>query len=685
MSKIKRTARILSAGLILLCTVGSVVHGQPDLSGKRHFSQLWGEKGERWDPQNSRLADFTHVGYQRGDVPIPDWPVGVNVKDFGAVPDDLVDDTQAFLDAIAACPDRHAVFVPKGRYMIFRQIRIEENDHFVLRGEDMYETVLFFPKYMVETDSRESYKRTHMEGMVAFVGGTHRSIENLTLRHREQIKGGHWEFRGADGFTFNRVRDSWMRNVRITNADHSITMDKAMYISVLNVILDHSRVRPAITGSSGIFRWTGHVGIGMGGSSYNLFHRIDMRGKYFHPFDIINVPKHNVISNVRGVGGLLNNHGQGASYNLYTDLDFGLGGDFSIAAHDKGRQQSETHWGITANTNIGKIPTTTRNHHVFVGIQSDRPTTITDHFYYEAIDPRLLAPRNIYLAQMAYCGKPLPEYPLPLLSSQAPGEVLFLTPSDDVGAGKGGDNTWLPVGSYLKFDLRDLEVPRIERARLRVFTSTGLRSGPLTVGVAAVADDTWSEDTLTKETELARGEVLDSKHIEDEFRFAWMDFDITAFVREQAAGDGLISLQLPLLAGEGFVGGFNSKEHGNAPVLIIETAPSANPGPPSAPTGLKTMGGAGYIRLDWEDHPEADVRTYNVYRRTKSADIDRWGTPIAMGLVTSDHRDVSLKANRSNYDLPSDTTFYYVVTAVDSQGYESARSTPVAGTALPRK
>ena len=97
------------------------------------------------------------------------------------------------------------------------------------------------------------------------------------------------------------------------------------------------------------------------------------------------------------------------------------------------------------------------------------------------------------------------------------------------------------------------------------------------------------------------------------------------------------------------------------------------------------MAGEGYISLDWKDNPEADVLTYNVYRRTKPTNIDSWGTPIAMGLVTSDHRDVSLKANRSNYDLPSGTSFYYVVTAVDSQGYESARSAQVAGTALPRK
>ena len=117
-------------------------------------SQLWGVSGEAWDPTNSVLRDFTHVGYMAGDVPIPDWPVGVNVTNFGAVADDGIDDSQAFIDAIAACPDYHAVLVPRGRYTILKRIE-SQRDHFVLRGEDMYESILFFPKYLGEVEIQE--------------------------------------------------------------------------------------------------------------------------------------------------------------------------------------------------------------------------------------------------------------------------------------------------------------------------------------------------------------------------------------------------------------------------------------------------------------------------------------------------------------------------------------------------
>ena len=111
-------------------------------------SELWGENGELWDP-NGLLKDFTNVGYQNGNVPIPDWPVGVNVLDFGAVPNDDEDDSQAFIDAVAACPPNTAVFVPNGRYILLQQVRINR-DYIVIRGENMWRTVLFFPKNLGE-------------------------------------------------------------------------------------------------------------------------------------------------------------------------------------------------------------------------------------------------------------------------------------------------------------------------------------------------------------------------------------------------------------------------------------------------------------------------------------------------------------------------------------------------------
>ena len=71
---------------------------------EKGHSELWGVNGELWD-SSGRLRDFTDVGYHNGDVPIRDLLLGVNVIDFSAtIPDDDQDDSQAFIDAIAAYP-----------------------------------------------------------------------------------------------------------------------------------------------------------------------------------------------------------------------------------------------------------------------------------------------------------------------------------------------------------------------------------------------------------------------------------------------------------------------------------------------------------------------------------------------------------------------------------------------------
>src|ERR1700744_6659237 len=78
-------------------------------------SALWGANGERWDP-HGRLPDFSYAGYHSGEVPLPNVPPGVSVKNFGAKGDGIADDTEAFKKAIASA--RGAIEVPPGRYVI---------------------------------------------------------------------------------------------------------------------------------------------------------------------------------------------------------------------------------------------------------------------------------------------------------------------------------------------------------------------------------------------------------------------------------------------------------------------------------------------------------------------------------------------------------------------------------------
>ncbi len=127
----------------MMCALGSGIAGSlghVQETGVTH-SQLWGVAGEKWTP-HSRLPDFSFAGYRQGESDLPKVDQIANVRDFGAAGDGKQDDSQAFLDAIAAT-DSGAIFIPPGRYLI-RQIIEINKPNLVLRGAGPDQTILTF-------------------------------------------------------------------------------------------------------------------------------------------------------------------------------------------------------------------------------------------------------------------------------------------------------------------------------------------------------------------------------------------------------------------------------------------------------------------------------------------------------------------------------------------------------------
>jgi hypothetical protein len=89
--------------------------------------------------------------------------------------------------------------------------------------------------------------------------------------------------------------------------------------------------------------------------------------------------------------------------------------------------------------------------------------------------------------------------------------------------------------------------------------------------------------------------------------------------------------------------------------------------PPAAPSGLSAGGTIQSIILDWLDNTEIDLAGYNVYRSTAS------GGPYVKltGSLLTD-------SNYTDTDISIGTTYYYVVTAVDTAGLESVYSGEVS-------
>ncbi|SHE36589.1 Por secretion system C-terminal sorting domain-containing protein [Mariniphaga anaerophila] len=131
------------------------------------------------DPENSVLYDYSYAGYKGGEEAFPDVAEIAVVTDFGAVADDLIDDTQAFQDAIdyAASQGGGAVVIPKGKFLFNAAADdsyVTMKDNVVLKGSGNAEdgTILFLANYI-----NEAYGR----GMIyaasgSFVGAPYLSV-----------------------------------------------------------------------------------------------------------------------------------------------------------------------------------------------------------------------------------------------------------------------------------------------------------------------------------------------------------------------------------------------------------------------------------------------------------------------------------------------------------------------------
>lgn len=84
--------------------------------------------------------------------------------------------------------------------------------------------------------------------------------------------------------------------------------------------------------------------------------------------------------------------------------------------------------------------------------------------------------------------------------------------------------------------------------------------------------------------------------------------------------------------------------------------------PPAAPQAVQAVYSSGFVDLAWHPNTESDIAGYNIYRGTQKLN--------AQPVVTSAFRDDKLQG------VAPGTELTYYVTAVDTQGNESARSEP---------
>jgi len=105
-----------------------------------------------------------------------------------------------------------------------------------------------------------------------------------------------------------------------------------------------------------------------------------------------------------------------------------------------------------------------------------------------------------------------------------------------------------------------------------------------------------------------------------------------------------------------------------SPYSNEDNATPADSVAPSPPTNLHITAGDSTITLDWVDNTEEDLAIYTVYRSTTSGS---GYTVVDSGLTSSEYTDTG---------LTNGTTYYYVLTAVDTSSNESDYSSEVSAT-----
>lgn len=376
------------------------------------YSQLWGKKGESWD--KAKIPDFTSAGYKAGKAAIPVFPIGVNVKDFGAVGDGVTDNSIAFRKAIEKCGRNETVFIPAGVYLLKDTIQISKGNICLSGDKNQPATIYFdkgieqlYPNFNLENpkQSRWSWEG----GMIRFEGEIENvGLQYLNIKFPDSAWDGHnFHERGYNAIAFgDGVHNGWVRSVNFINADIAVWLArKAHHITIEKWVLDFGPARSSK-------KLQGHHGVNIYGG-HNLIQDFEIKGKYYHDLSVESeFSVYNVFRNGKGKDLCIDHHNHDQRHNLFTNLDAGDGSRLYFSGGKKtpwGLSFNETYWNITAAKDMQYCnqhdePKMQSANNVCVGIKTNLPSSFNDAHgnWFETINPAALYPKDLYLAQMKY-------------------------------------------------------------------------------------------------------------------------------------------------------------------------------------------------------------------------------------------------------------------------------------------
>lgn len=226
-------------------------------------------------------------------------------------------------------------------------------------------------------------------------------IEGIGFEFPVTPYAGHFTEVGYNAIAMAGVRNCWVRNIKINNADSGIFLHGAN-VTLADVIFESQR--PAERSRKA----TGHHGITLGGED-NLLVGFEFRTRMMHDITVTRGSAGNVASEGKGIDMCFDHHRYGPHANLFTNIDIGEGTRMfqSGGGAELGRHSAawETFWCIRSSKPQGwpdGFGPDLMNIVGVVSVQDDESTSGTDTTgrWFEPIDPEKLQPANLYRAQL---------------------------------------------------------------------------------------------------------------------------------------------------------------------------------------------------------------------------------------------------------------------------------------------
>lgn len=235
---------------------------------------------------------------------------------------------------------------------------------------------------------------------------------------------------------------------------------------------------------------------------------------------------------------------------------------------------------------------------------------------------------------------------------------------------------------YVRFDISSVTSGNLTEAQLQLYITTAANSRNWNIyGLTDnTADDAWGEMAITYNTapgmlpaalgtytiDPAKLTLLGTLYVPAGSNYTLTSdkagLNLDAFLGSDT--NGLVTF---VLIGPNDGGGSQyyaaTKEGVTTPVLTLPNASAEiDTTPPAAPAGLVATAANNSVLLDWVDNAEPDVAGYKIKRSNTAGGPY---TTIAVNAADSTYTDST---------LTNGTTYYYVVSAVDSSDNESPNS-----------